>query len=217
MRTKLLVGMAFFCVFALVASVGPASAVIITVDENGNGTLDLGLGPFPLPGVLLPDPTPEGLTVPVLTYVLPFPVVFGDLVLLEPGSTNEYSDVIRFFNTSLIFYSDISTSDPPDALADTGLPINIRPVIFIPEIGPEGDNGVTYVAPSGTPGSLLSGEPVTYVIVSDSPTVPEPATILIWSLLGATWAGGLAVVRRRRPWTPEARTAIVAIIERGRI
>jgi hypothetical protein len=49
--------------------------------------------------------------------------------------------------------------------------------------------------------------------------VPEPATIIIWSLLGAGWAG-LAVVRRRmgsrQPWSPEARTAIVAMIERGR-
>ena len=51
--------------------------------------------------------------------------------------------------------------------------------------------------------------------------VPEPATIIVWSLLGATWAG-LAVVRRRwnrsgsQPWTPEARVAIEALIEHGR-
>ena len=50
---------------------------------------------------------------------------------------------------------------------------------------------------------------------------PEPATFVVWSLLGATWAG-LAVVRRgwnrsgSQPWTPEARTAIESIIERGR-
>jgi hypothetical protein len=48
--------------------------------------------------------------------------------------------------------------------------------------------------------------------------VPEPATIIVWSLLGATWAGGLTIVRRRRlAWTPEAREAIAAIIERGRL
>jgi len=49
--------------------------------------------------------------------------------------------------------------------------------------------------------------------------VPEPATLLIWSLLGASWTG-LAVVRRRWnrsvSWSPEARTAIKALIEHGR-
>jgi hypothetical protein len=50
--------------------------------------------------------------------------------------------------------------------------------------------------------------------------IPEPATVIIWSVLGAGWAG-LAVVRRRtgsrQRWSPEARTAIHSLIEKGRI
>jgi hypothetical protein len=52
--------------------------------------------------------------------------------------------------------------------------------------------------------------------------VPEPATIIVWSLMfGSGWAG-LRVWRRRqrpvgrRPWSPEAREAIYEIVSRGR-
>jgi hypothetical protein len=54
---------------------------------------------------------------------------------------------------------------------------------------------------------------------SGSPTVPEPATIIIWSLLGAaTWLG-MRVARRGRPvgrraWSPEERQAILKIVAR---
>jgi hypothetical protein len=49
--------------------------------------------------------------------------------------------------------------------------------------------------------------------------VPEPATIIIWSLLGAGSWLGMGVWRRRRPvgrqpWSPEARQAIHEIIAR---
>jgi hypothetical protein len=50
---------------------------------------------------------------------------------------------------------------------------------------------------------------------------PEPATIVVWSLLGASWAG-VSVMRRRRrsgvrsAWSPETRAAIHSLIERGR-
>jgi hypothetical protein len=54
-----------------------------------------------------------------------------------------------------------------------------------------------------------------------SPAVPEPFSIIVWSLLGATWAG-VAAVRRRRAiaasrtaWSPEARSAIYKLIEQG--
>jgi hypothetical protein len=52
--------------------------------------------------------------------------------------------------------------------------------------------------------------------------IPEPATIIIWSLLGmGSWLG-MRIVRRRRggpvgrqPWSPENRQAIHNIIARG--
>ena len=51
--------------------------------------------------------------------------------------------------------------------------------------------------------------------------VPEPATLIVWSLLGASSWLGMRVVRQgrrigRQSWSPEARNAILEIIERGR-
>jgi hypothetical protein len=73
--------------------------------------------------------------------------------------------------------------------------------------------------------AVISGQDQTVLAIlpqndpEDNGDVPEPAAILIWSLLGASWTG-LALMRRRRgtrhSWTPEARMAIVSIIERGR-
>ncbi|MCE5268548.1 MAG: hypothetical protein LLG00_11750 [Planctomycetaceae bacterium] len=55
------------------------------------------------------------------------------------------------------------------------------------------------------------------------PSVPEPMTLAVWSLLGASWCG-VRVWRRRRselervtlrtPWTPENREAIRQIVAR---
>jgi hypothetical protein len=55
---------------------------------------------------------------------------------------------------------------------------------------------------------------------SSNSSVPEPATILIWSILGAGSWLGMRVWRKpkhigRRPWSPETRNAIHAIIARG--
>jgi len=51
--------------------------------------------------------------------------------------------------------------------------------------------------------------------------VPEPSTLLVWSVLGLGVGLGMAQRRRRAarlrmPWSPEEREAIVSIIERGR-
>ena len=51
--------------------------------------------------------------------------------------------------------------------------------------------------------------------------VPEPASVVIWSVLGAgAAAGGLALRRRRAPvrapWSEENRKASFEVIEQGR-
>ena len=47
------------------------------------------------------------------------------------------------------------------------------------------------------------------------PVVPEPASVVVWSVIGA--GAGLGAVRRRRArWSEENRNAICQIIERGR-
>ena len=165
---------------------------LVTIDENGNGDIN----GTPLPWAVAPDPTGGVTTSPVLIYTLPFPVTPGDVGLIEVNDpTRPLSDILRFVNVAgttqseLIFYSDFSASDPPDALADTGLP-NSPNAILIPEIGPEGNNGALWNPSPGLPGSNSAG--AAYNIISD---VPEPGTA---SLLLSGFGFLLAIRRFRR-------------------
>ena len=60
-----------------------------------------------------------------------------------------------------------------------------------------------------------------YVIEFDTAPVPEPATLIIWSLLGAgSWLGTRVWQQRRgpvsrQPWSPENRQAIRKIVARA--
>jgi hypothetical protein len=164
-------------------------AQVFTFDEFGNSS-----GPGISPGIVQPDPS-GGLpaSTPVLVYNLSFPVTSGDLWL-----TNGYeglSDVVRFWDpnpasggsSQIIFYSDVSTTDPADSPADTGFPQNSLPILSITEAGPEGNNGAAYTpAGVGDPGFNLTGVAVTYRIISD---VPEP-NVLALAVLG----GGLLLL-----------------------
>ncbi len=71
--------------------------------------------------------------------------------------------------------------------------------------------------------TLVDGSSVTADLEAAGAGVPEPASVIVWSLLGGSWIG-LGVYRRRRrgrfteratPWSEESRTAIHQIIERG--
>ena len=108
----------------------------ITVDENGNGTLDFttgggcGAAAIPIKGVLAPDPGPGGLPA-VLTYNLlgPPSLVAGDVLLTDADLGGAVLDVVRFnpagtggnpaYQASLVFYSD--NAGGFDALGDTPL------------------------------------------------------------------------------------------------
>jgi len=167
---------------ACVITTSSAFAQLYTFDEFGNSSSPATLPPMS-PGVLQADPS-GGLTVPVLVYTVPLPLLMGDVVLTEPGNPStgdQYSDVVRFWNptginlTQIIFYSDFSATDPADSPADTGLPQQLINPVFINEVGPEGNNGALYTPPAGGAGSF-PGALIQYNIISD---VPEPDALAL--------------------------------------
>ena len=173
----------------------------LQVTERTNDVLNLFNG-APHPGFLQLDPGPGGLP-NALTFTTPAGLVQGDLVLLEPGGG--YSDLIRWNanNATLVFYSDIETSDlPPFDSADIGLPTAFYPNVFsVTETGlfgqpysETGPNGYVYVPAVGQPGSDPNNplNQPTYIIISD---VPEPGTV---ALVGLSLVGALAVIRRKK-------------------
>jgi hypothetical protein len=194
---------------ALLALVGPARAqaplpALITVDENGNGTVRFPPGPsITLPASLQPDPGPGGLG-SVLTYDLlgPPSLVAGDVFLNDgpPGGSLDAEDVVRFnpagtggnpnYPASLVFYSD--SVDGFDSLADTPGPPNAfyDNQVIIPEVGTEAGNGAVYTPLPGQPG-FINGFIVTYDLSSD---VPEPGAL---SLLFGVGLSGLCLTFRR--------------------
>lgn len=118
--------------------------MILHFDENGNATIAVNGGPtIPLTGRLLADPSnPNAGGEPVLTYLLPQPVISGDVSFAEPPATASSctpaslascSDWLRFTDSSgvingnatgagsrMIFYSDFELGELNPDLADTG-------------------------------------------------------------------------------------------------
>jgi len=182
----------------------PPETLLITVDENGHGSILVdGTTTSPLTGVLAHDPGPGGLD-NVLTYTLvgALTVIPGDVHLTDADFNNAFLDVIRFNQTvgavaipgTIVFYSD--NVDGFDALADTASPpiLDYGNVITIPEVGPEGNNGAFYTPTANQPG-FITGFAATYHFISDS-SVPEPST---WAMMLAGFGAiGLALRRRRR-------------------
>ncbi len=182
MKSSIKILSSFGCAYVIATS--SLFAQVYTFDEFGNSS-----GPGISPGVMQLDPS-GGLPGSVMVYNLAFPVVPGDVVLMEPGqpAPGPYSDVVRFWDptggpqSQIIFYSDVSTTDPADAPADTGLPAQLlltpTSPVFINEIGPEGNNGAIYT-PGGLQGTIPGTVGLQYNIISD---IPEPGTMALISL-----------------------------------
>ena len=159
---------------------------IVTIDENGNGTIT---------GCTTATLTSSG-SAPVVYPISFFGVTLGDLILQEPAVTAATtSDVVRFLPpdgvaNQIQFYSD--SSDGTEALADGTLPSLLTNTVTVTEVGLEGSNGFTYTPTTGQPG-FSSSVAVEYVIISDGANVPEPSTMLL-----AIPAAALIWMRRRK-------------------
>jgi len=181
---------------AMAAATASAQSLSIQFDEYGNGLFNGTPLKFVASAV---EPLSGQAT---LMYILPFTVTRGDLVLTEGTAVPAtLTDIIRFDNDAAslnglaYFFSDLpDPNETPVPLADTGIPpVTTLLSVTMPELGTEGNDGATYPAANGSPGTaLVAGalQPVTYTIVSDG-NLPEPATL---SLLGI---GALALIRRR--------------------
>jgi len=228
-RPKLTAVTVLLCAAILAVCVDPAPAAItIQVDEKGNWSIDpSGLSMTSLGKV------DDGYNQYPLGYTMPFTPVYGYVIMTEPGGGwpgTGCSDGIWFRQIAqpasqdvLLFYSDSGPGDPPEPgdLADTLYPPPIvegYPIVMISEVSAGGWSYATYTPGAGQPGYNSDFLP-TYVFISE---VPEPATILVWSLLGmGSWLG-MRVWRRRRggpggrqPWSNDNRTAIHDIIAHG--
>lgn len=178
----------------LLACLGGAAHAgpIIGIDENGTGFVQNGNSVQLLSFSVKPDPGPGGAAA-TLTYNLPFAGTQGDVAFgAEPGVVFG-GDIVRFNgNGTVIFYSDNIPS--ADSLADTSGPPGALYSNFFttgPEIGPEGNNFVTYTPTAGQPGFDPSGP--TFIFQSDGPisipAVPEPSTLALLALGGLGLAG----------------------------
>lgn len=178
----------------------------ITVDEMGNGAIDLSNGGavLTMPFGLLADPGPGGLA-SALTYDLMHPpaVISGDVFLHEADGS--LSDLIRFnqsdsagYPFALVFYSD--GSGGVDSMADISAPPSMfyPNVIHIAEIGDGTNSGAFYTPGPFDPG-FIPGFNVRYTFISDgtgpTPVTPEPSSFMLFT---AGVLGVMTGVRRSR-------------------
>jgi hypothetical protein len=184
------IGLVLFCTSILAGPIPPDSIVF---DEFGNATTN----GVPMTCSMQADPGPGGKTsVLFCAYNFsPGTLVTGDVVIYEPGGMT-VSDVLRFASLSVdegpapldgfFIYSD--NSDGTDSPADVGLPTQYNPnPVFITEVGPEGQNGVTYLPSYGQPGFFYGADEATsYTLISDQlpPTISKAFGAPALQLLG---------------------------------
>jgi len=124
--------------------------------------------------------------------VQPGQVLIGSSVDVDPNNLKGVSDLLTFSNgpginglvTGIMLYE--SLIDPLDpVLAADVMQLNfLAPIVSIAEIGPEGNNGFSYVVPGATYNGISDGR------------IPEPSTFVLGGL--GLFSLTLLAYRRRR-------------------
>lgn len=154
--------------------------------------------PISASAIVLTESTGTCNQVTGCTIALPFSPVTGQVLLLDPDFFNLPLDVITFDSTTdtAVFASDnIDGFDDPGDTFSPPPPLTNQISLTEPsvETGPE---TLLYSPAPGEPGYALDavGEPVSYGITSDSGSVPEPSSLLLF----ASGLISLAAAGRRR-------------------
>ena len=131
-----------------------------------------------------------------IQFYLPGPVQPGQILVassvdVDPTNVTGDSDLLTFSNgpglngivTGILLYE--SLLDPSDPLLAADVPrLNyIAPIQMIAEVGPEGNNGFSYIVPGAT-----------YNGISDGSLVPEPSSFI----MGGVGLLSLAALAYRR-------------------
>ncbi len=187
------------------SALDPVGPFLLRFDEGGRATITVGANGTPtlLTGTLQLDPAAvAGSGQLVLTYMLPEPVIAGDVSFAEVAGAAGNSDWLRFTDSNgslrgatgqgsrMIFYSDIEAGDTNPSLADKVFPANLGSGNFLAQVqvGLEGNNGFDY-----RPGNVPAFQNNEYIGISDA--IPEPETYVLM-LAGLAVVGTIA--RRRR-------------------
>ena len=151
----------------------------LTFDEQGNSLLNGG-----------PNPNQVQLVAGGgIDFFLPVPVIPGFVLVsgssdVNTANPNGISDLLTFSNTQLAsgqtvgvmnYQSLIDDIDPNNDPADVPTLQFTQPVSTVNEIGPEGNNGFTWIPDPPNPAGSV------YVGISDG-VVPEPTSIVLGGL-----------------------------------
>jgi hypothetical protein len=252
-HVKLIAILAALASGLLFASRAQASLIVNGDFEAGNTGFDSGYVYFPVPTNVPPDQGEGQYSVwsnpSAVHEYWTYPVVdhtkgdgTGKMMIVNAATTSlvVWSETVALVPGTSYSFSAWATSVYPTAAADLTFKIGSLKLGSLDlsgsQVGAWQNFTATFVA--GTSGPLAINDLVTEASGNDFAlddisltAVPEPATLVIWSLLGAGSWLGMRVWRRRGPglgdemsgpapmvrgpWSPEARQAIHQIIARG--
>lgn len=170
--------------FILAVSANTLFAQPYWFDQNGNGTRYAGsISLLPLSFEVAPDPSGGITSSSVLIYSLGFPVVSGDVALMEPGGTT-VADLLRFFTPAGGTTSDVIFYSQPDGtLAGVGIPSSANP-IQISDVSPE----TVWNPANNQPGASTGAVPVYASFEYDINTeAPEPSSTTLLLVAIGIW------------------------------